>query len=133
VGGAKASGGTVGQGGASQGGATGCAGTPTLGTVAPAALYAELQQPGRSFLLINVRTPVNGNIPGTDADIAYTDTPGLEAFIGSDKSRAVTLYCETGHTSSIAGAALVSNGYCNVRYLVGGISAWETAGYPVTP
>jgi rhodanese-related sulfurtransferase len=45
----------------------------------------------------------------------------------------VTLYCQTGHTSSIAGNALVSDGYCNVRYLEGGIQAWQSAGYPVNP
>ena len=77
-GGATAAGGTVGQGGASQGGSTGCVGTPTLGSLTPAALDAELQQPGRSFLLINVhaRSPA-GNIPGTDTNISATDTARL--------------------------------------------------------
>ena len=132
-GGATASGGAIGQGGTSAPGGSSCSGTPTLGTVTAAALHADLPQPGRSFLLINVRVPATGHILGTDTDIAYTDTAGLEAFIGSDKARAVTLYCQTGHTSSIAGNALVSDGYCHVRYLEGGIQAWQSAGYPVNP
>jgi rhodanese-related sulfurtransferase len=122
----------VGQGGASDAGGSGCSGTPTLGTVTPAALYAELQAPGRSFLLINVHTPVAGHIPGTDADIAFSDVPALEQYIGSDKSRAVTIYCMSDGMALQAGPALVGHGYCNVRYLGGGLSAWQNAGYPVT-
>jgi rhodanese-related sulfurtransferase len=106
-------------------------GPATLGSVTPAALYAELQQAGRSFLLINVHIPYAGNIQGTDANIPYTDTAALEAYIGSDKSRAVTIYCLTNHMALIAGPALVADGYCNVRYVDGGLSAWQSTGYPV--
>ena len=123
-------GGTVGQGGTAQGGATGCAGPATLGSVTAATLNAEL--PGRTFLLIDVRPTPGAQIPGTDTNISANDTAALEAYIGSDKSRAVTIYCQAGHMVMIAGPALVNDGYCNVRYLVGGIDAWQAAGYPVT-
>ena len=129
AGGAAASGGTSN----SLGGSGGCAGTPTLGTVSPQDLQSELSQSTHSFLLINVHTPLAGNIPGTDADIVYTDIPSLEAFIGSDKSRPVVIYCMTDHMTLIAGPELVADGYCNIRYLSGGLSAWEAAGYPVDP
>ena len=129
-GGASAAGGAT---AASSGGSGGCGGTATLGTVTPAALYTELQAPNRAFLLINVHTPLAGNIPGTDADIVYTDVPGIEAFIGTDKSKPVVIYCMTDHMATIAGPTLVSDGYCNVSYLVGGLSAWQAAGYPVDP
>jgi len=102
-----------------------------LGSVSPADLYAELQQTTHSFLLINVLVPPVGSIPGTDTNIVYTDTAGLEAFIGIDKSQPVVLYCRTGHTSAIAGNALIADGYCNVNILTGGINAWVAAGYPV--
>ncbi len=115
----------------STGGSGGCGGTPTLGTVSPAALQTELSQSTRSFLLVNVHTPLAGNIPGTDADIVYTDVPGIEAFVGADKSKPVVIYCMSDHMASIAGPQLVADGYCNVRYLSGGLSAWEAAGYPV--
>ncbi len=128
-GGAPALGGT----GNSLGGSGGCDGTPTLGTVTPQALETELSQTTHSFLLINVHTPLAGNIPGTDADIVYTDVPAIEAFIGPDKSKPVVVYCMTNHMATIAGPALVTDGYCNVRYLDGGLSAWEAAGYPVDP
>jgi rhodanese-related sulfurtransferase len=124
-----------GSAGTSAGGSSGCNGTPTLGTVSPADLYAELQSP-RTFLLINVHVFPAGsivNVPGTDADIVYTDVPAIEAFIGADKSKPVVIYCMTDHMALIAGPTLVADGYCQVRYLVGGLSAWETAGYPVVP
>ena len=117
----------------STGGSGGCGGTATLGTVSSAALQTELSQSTRSFLLINVHTPLAGNIPGTDADIVYTDVPAVEAFIGSDKSRPVVIYCMSDHMATIAGPQLVADGYCNIRYLSGGLSAWEAAGYSVDP
>lgn len=129
AGGEAATGGTAN----SIGGFGGCSGTPTLGTVTPAGLNQELSQPTHSFLLINVHTPLVGNIPGTDADIVYTDISGIEQFIGSDKSKPVVIYCYSDHMTLIAGPELVADGYCNIRYLEGGLSAWETAGYPVDP
>ena len=137
IGGTRATGGLPATGGNgavnSTGGSGGCSGTPTLGTVSPAALRTELAQANRSFLLINVHTPLAGNIPGTDADIVYTDVPAIEAFIGTDKSKPVVIYCMSDHMATIAGPQLVADGYCNVRYLSGGLSAWETAGYLVDP
>jgi rhodanese-related sulfurtransferase len=133
--GGRATGGQSSSGGAgnSTGGSGGCDGTPTLGTVSPAALLTELSQSTRSFLLINVHTPLAGNIPGTDADIVYTDVPAIETFIGSVKSTPVVIYCMSDHMATIAGPQLVADGYCNVRYLSGGLSAWQAAGYPVNP
>jgi rhodanese-related sulfurtransferase len=99
--------------------------------VTPAALNAELSQTTHSFLLINVHVPLAGNIPGTDADIAYTNVSGIEQFIGSDKSKPVVIYCYSDHMATIAGPTLVADGYCSVRYLKGGLGAWQSAGYPV--
>jgi rhodanese-related sulfurtransferase len=94
-------------------------------------LNQELSQTPRPFLLINVHVPLAGNIPGTDADIAYTDVSAIEQFIGTDKSKPVVIYCYSDHMATIAGPTLVADGYCNIRYLKGGLSAWQTAGYPV--
>jgi hypothetical protein len=62
----------------------------------------------RDFLLINVHVPDEGEIPGTDAHVAYTDIPALLALVGDDLRQEV------------------------VVYLDGGMNAWETAGYPLT-
>jgi rhodanese-related sulfurtransferase len=133
MGGSSISGSVGGDNSASGGSSLGCSGTPTFGSVTPDELYAELAETPRTFLLINVHTPLNGNIPGTDADIVYTDIAGIESFIGADKSQAVVIYCMTDHMAAIAGPQLVADGYCQVRSLSGGLSAWEAAGYPVDP
>jgi rhodanese-related sulfurtransferase len=116
---------------AASGGAGTCVGTPALGAVTPADLFAELQRTSRAFLLIDVRNAPVESIPGTDTNIMYTFISALETYIGPDTSCPVVLYCQTGHTSTIAGDALVRAGYCNVRVLTGGIDAWQAAGYPV--
>jgi len=114
------------------GGALGCGGTLTLGSVSPAQLSSELAQ-SHTFLLINVHVPVSGNIPGTNADITYQDIPGIEAFVGADKSQPAVLYCMSEGMSRPAGTSLVTDGFCNIRILTGGLSAWSSAGYPVDP
>jgi rhodanese-related sulfurtransferase len=86
----------------------------------------------RDFLLINVHVPDEGEIPGTDAHVAYTDIPALLALVGDDLRQEVVVYCKTSAMALIAGQALVDLGYCAVRYLDGGMNAWETAGYPLT-
>jgi rhodanese-related sulfurtransferase len=132
--GGQATGGQVAAGGttSSAGGSAGCGGTATLGTVSPADLYAELQA-SQTFLLIDVRTPpVDSEIQGTYANIAYTDVAAIETLIGTDKSTPVVLYCKTGHTSQTAGTQLEADGYCQVRYLEGGIDGWIAAGYPTS-
>ena len=108
-----------------------------MGQVTPAELKAQLAQSPRTFLLINVHVDgnghVNGNIPGTDADIAYTDVPAIEQFIGTDKGKSVVIYCMTDYMSGIAGPQLVTDGYCNIRALTQGMNAWVSAGYAVDP
>jgi len=126
--GGEASGGTT----QSTGGFLGCGGTLTLGSVSSAQLSSELAL-SHTFLLINVHEPVSGNIPGTDADITYRDIPRIEAFVGVDKSQPAVLYCMSEGMSRPAGTSLVTDGYCNIRILTGGLSTWSSAGYPVDP
>ena len=128
VGGSSTNGGTT----QSTGGSLGCGGTLTLGSVSSAQLSSELAQ-SHTFLLINVHVPVSGNIPGTDSDIDYRDIAAIEAFIGADKSQPAVLYCMSEGMSRPAGTSLVSDGYCNIRILTGGLSAWRNAGYPEDP
>lgn len=101
--------------------------------MSPHELYYGLGQSPRAFLLINVHVPVSGNIPGTDVDLTYQDIPALEQFIGEDKSQPVVLYCMSNAMSRTAGPALIDDGYCNVHFLDGGLSAWKDAGYAVDP
>ena len=105
---------------------------PTLGVISVKDLYDALSDGGtKDFLLINVHTPFAGDIPGTDTDIAYTDPDGLAKYLGPDLDAKVVVYCMSNYMSTIAGNALVAKGYRAVRYLDGGMGAWQAAGYPL--
>lgn len=100
-----------------------------LGVVSVAELAIELQS--KDFLLINVHVPYAGEIPQTDANLTYENVPAIEAFVGTKLDTKVVLYCYSNYMSGIAGNAMVKDGYTNVRYLDGGLSAWQGAGQPV--
>jgi rhodanese-related sulfurtransferase len=110
-------------------GDAGCDGWTTLVRLTPRELHDLLAT--SDPILINVHIPLAGDIPGTDAEIAYTDVAAIEAFIGPDRCADVVLYCLTGPMSVSAGNALIADGYRRVRDLAGGLNAWEAAGYPV--
>jgi len=103
--------------------------TPEVTELSSDELNKMLQD--KDFELINVHIPRNGEIPGTDAHIAYTDTAGLEQGLGNDKAAKAVLYCRTGPMSAIATAALVDLGYCRIFDLPGGMVGWEAEGYPL--
>jgi rhodanese-related sulfurtransferase len=112
---------------------TACGGSSTLGSVSISQLYYGIAQSPRAFLLINVQVPVSGHIPTTDVDINYTDVAAVEQFIGDDKSQPVILYSATESMSTTVGSQAVSDGYCNVNSLAGGMDAWRDTGYVVEP
>jgi rhodanese-related sulfurtransferase len=85
----------------------------------------------KDFELINVHVPDEGQIPGTDVHIAYTDVDALEDHLQDDLARRVVVYCKTGPMSAIASADLVDRGYCNVFDLPDGMIGWEAQGYPI--
>jgi rhodanese-related sulfurtransferase len=48
------------------------------------------------------------------------------------RQQPIVLYCRTGGRSALAARSLMALGFCNVRSLAGGITAWMAAGKPVT-
>lgn len=103
------------------------AGAPALRGLSVAELATMLA--AKDFLMIDVHVPYEGDIPGTDTSISYTNTTALEACIGTDLQRKVVLTCMSGSMSSTAGNALVTAGYANVSHLVGGMNAWVSGGH----
>ncbi len=82
-------------------------------------------------VLIDVHTPEQVHIKGTDHLIPHkTLDEHLEKF-PSDKSTPVYLYCKTGHMVNVAARTLLSQGYTNVYNLEGGTEAWKEAGFSV--
>jgi hydroxyacylglutathione hydrolase len=48
------------------------------------------------------------------------------------KDRPIVVMCQTGRRSVVAASVLEANGYTQVSNLLGGIEAWQQAGYPIT-
>lgn len=83
----------------------------------------------KDFLLINVHVPYEGDLPNTDANIAYTNLVGLVNALDKDLGKKAVLYCLTGPMSTKAVNDLVQLGYYNIYDLTGGMNAWKAAGF----
>ena len=82
-------------------------------------------------LLVDVHTPEQAHIQGTDHLIPHKKLDEhLEKF-PSDKATPIYLYCKTGHMVNVAARTLFSQGYTNVYNLEGGTEAWKEAGFSV--
>jgi rhodanese-related sulfurtransferase len=91
-----------------------------------------------NMILIDVRTPGELEEKGViDAGDVELITIPLEDFIAkmdmwpADLDAQITVYCGSGHRSSMALAMLGSYGYTDVTSLKGGFGAWAEGGYPV--
>ena len=85
----------------------------------------------KTFPLINVHTPYEGEIEGTDAIIPYNEIDKIVDKLPSDKNAMVVLYCRSGRMTQKATEALVTLGYTNVWNLDRGMIGWKEAGFPI--
>lgn len=104
---------------------------PEVTALDPDELAAMLE--AKDFTLVNVHIPYQGEIPDTDAHIAYTETDALEDWLGHDVGAKAVLYCRTGPMSATATAALADRGYCRIYDLPAGMVGWDEAGYTLNP
>lgn len=86
---------------------------------------------GREFSLVNVHIPFEGDLPETDASVAFNEIGDHAAHLWPDKDAEIVLYCSSGRMSAIAAEALAKLGYTRVHNLVGGFRAWSAAGHPM--
>lgn len=100
----------------------------------------EMIEKGDIFVL-DVRTPDEFNsshikgatlIPVSNAFGSNLSPDSLlKARIDEVPKKKILIYCRTGRRSDTAGKMLVNAGYSQVYNMVGGITAWIDAGYPV--
>ncbi len=94
----------------------------------PAAFEERMKN--EQAMVINVHTPYEGELAGTDAFIPYDkikDDPRLP----EDKGTELLLYCRTGRMSEEAAVDLHQEGYTRIAHLEGGMKAWEASGRQV--
>jgi phage shock protein E len=82
-------------------------------------------------MVINVHTPYEGELDGTDAFIPYDKIKG-DPRLPADKATEILLYCRSGRMSEEAAGDLAEEGYTNLAHLEGGMKAWEASGRHVT-
>jgi rhodanese-related sulfurtransferase len=94
--------------------------------VSPQAL--EDRMASEDVYLVNVHIPYEGEIPGTDAFISYTEVVDRLGELPDDGS--LVIYCRSGNMSTEAAQEMVDAGFSEFVELEGGYQAWEAAGLP---
>lgn len=79
------------------------------------------------YIIVNVHIPYEGEIEGTDFNIAYNDIEALTAAL-PDRDAPIILYCRSGNMSHEASLRLLELGYSQVWDLAGGMNAWRDSG-----
>ncbi|MBQ0719919.1 MAG: rhodanese-like domain-containing protein [Gammaproteobacteria bacterium] len=98
-----------------------------LKMISPAELNEVMQ--GQDIFLLDVHTPKQRHIKGTDLFIPYNKVEQYKDKLPSDKNAAIYLYCAGGPMGNAAARTLHDLGYGNLSNLEGGAHAWGKAGY----
>jgi rhodanese-related sulfurtransferase len=85
----------------------------------------------KDFSFINTHIPYAGEIEPTDGFVPYDALDENLGKLPSDKNAKIVLYCQSDRMSTIAANELVKKGYTNLYNVVGGMVAWEGAGFPL--
>lgn len=83
----------------------------------------------KDIVLVDVHTPEQRHIKGTDLFIPYNEIEKYTDRLPQDKNTALYLYCEGGPMGNAAARSLHELGYTNLNNLEGGAQAWRAAGF----
>jgi DMSO/TMAO reductase YedYZ molybdopterin-dependent catalytic subunit/rhodanese-related sulfurtransferase/glyoxylase-like metal-dependent hydrolase (beta-lactamase superfamily II) len=93
---------------------------------------AELRGLEPALQVVDVRAPAEtagGTLPGArEVPLAAV----ADALAGLDPGRPVVVYCASGYRSQVAASVLLDSGFTDVSDLLGGYTAWEGAGLPIS-
>lgn len=84
------------------------------------------------LFVLNVHTPFEGKIEGTDAIIEdWENIAAHQDQLPKDKNTPILVYCRTGRMSMSAVKQLQDLGYAELYHLNGGMKAWDAQGLPI--
>lgn len=83
------------------------------------------------LFLVNVHSPYDGELAGTDAFIEHDMLLTNKSTLPTDKNAQIILYCRSGNMSASALSELQNMGYTNVKHLKGGMNNWRGNGFEV--
>jgi len=81
------------------------------------------------IFLVDVHTPEQRHIKGTDLFIPYNEIEKYKNKLPKDKNTPIYLYCEGGPMGNAAARSLYELGYRNLTNLEGGTQAWRKNGF----
>jgi rhodanese-related sulfurtransferase len=81
------------------------------------------------IFLVDVHTPKQRHIKGTDLFIPYNEVEKYKNKLPKDKNTAIYLYCQSGPMGNAAARSLYELGYRNLTNLEGGAKAWRKKGF----
>ncbi len=89
----------------------------------------SLVMQNEDIFLVDVHTPKQQHIKGTDLFIPYDEIEKYQYKLPKDKNTAIYLYCEGGPMGNAAARSLYDLGYRNLTNLNGGAKAWRKGGF----
>lgn len=95
-----------------------------------AAVFSKLAKDENNFLL-DVHTPEQTHIPGTDKFIPFDKIDENRDQLPDDKNTPILVYCRSGSMSKIAAQKISELGYPNVYDLKGGIDGYKESNVEV--
>lgn len=95
--------------------------------VTAADLNKLMQQ--QDIFLVDVHTPQQRHIKGTDLFIPYDEIEKYQDKLPKDKNTPIYLYCKSGPMANAAARSLHELGYSNLTNLEDGVNAWQKAGF----
>jgi rhodanese-related sulfurtransferase len=98
-----------------------------LKMLSPTELHQTMQN--QDIFLIDVHTPQQRHIKGTDLFIPYNEIEKHQDKLPQDKNSPIYVYCEGGPMGNAAAKTLHELGYQNLFNLNGGTNAWKNAGF----
>jgi len=93
--------------------------------------FAELAKNENTFVL-DVHTPEQTHIPGTDAFIPYDRISENKDKLPTDKTIPILVYCRSGSMSADAAKQLALLGYTRIYDLIGGTNAYKESNVSVS-